>query len=108
MLGATLSASVVIVMVVGLGVFGVSLLGSQFQFAPPPDKVVEETPDDDGDSEPGVPVPAPEPAEPEDPILTAGISTYNTLCTTCHGADGKGMPNNMAPGLAESEFVNGP
>ena len=35
-----------------------------------------------------------------------GVKVYNTLCITCHLADGKGAEN-LAPPLADSDWVQG-
>ncbi|WP_345033094.1 DUF7133 domain-containing protein [Ravibacter arvi] len=35
-----------------------------------------------------------------------GAEFYNTICQTCHGADGNGIPS-LAPPLNQSEWVNG-
>jgi mono/diheme cytochrome c family protein len=47
--------------------------------------------------------------------MTAGAEVYNTLCATCHGPDGKGLPmagapvgHMLAPALAGSKTVTGP
>ena len=47
--------------------------------------------------------------------LAAGAEIFNTLCATCHGADGKGLPmagapvgTMLAPALAKSKTVTGP
>src|SRR5690606_23761468 len=51
----------------------------------------------------------------EKKFLKAGAEVYNTLCTTCHGENGKGMPMTgaapgamLAPSLAGSKTMNGP
>lgn len=110
-LGGTLATIVIVTMCVILGVFGIKLLGAQFDFPPP------ETP---GEQE-ALAATQPQPAAPApgengnaapqvsiDPALMAeGKTTYGTLCIACHGPDAKGMPNNMAPPLAGSDIVNG-
>ncbi len=47
-------------------------------------------------------------------IMAAGAATYNTLCVSCHGPDGKGAPMigaapgaKLAPALAASKLVTG-
>ncbi len=47
-------------------------------------------------------------------VLAAGAEIYNTLCTTCHGPDAKGLPMvggapgaRLAPALAGSKSVTG-
>ncbi|NNC89239.1 MAG: c-type cytochrome [Akkermansiaceae bacterium] len=46
------------------------------------------------------------PAQPDPAVMKAGRKAY-TLCIGCHGADGRGVQN-IAPPLAQSEWVNGP
>lgn len=41
-------------------------------------------------------------------LMQTGETTYNTFCFACHGADGKGMPGNLAPSLSGSELLTGP
>ncbi len=48
-------------------------------------------------------------------VMAAGAETFNTLCASCHGPDGKGMPMAgaapgamLAPALAGSKTINGP
>ncbi|MGV3533866.1 MAG: DUF7133 domain-containing protein, partial [Chthoniobacteraceae bacterium] len=64
---------------------------------------------------PRVDVPERQLTAEERKFLKTGAEIYNTLCTTCHGADGKGMhmagagPGAMlAPSLAGSKTMNGP
>ncbi len=51
----------------------------------------------------------------EKKVMAAGAEIYNTLCTTCHGPDAKGLPMvgaapgvRLAPALAGSKDVTGP
>ena len=37
---------------------------------------------------------------------TKGLQLFRTICATCHGADGKGIPD-LAPPLKGSEYVSG-
>jgi len=50
----------------------------------------------------------------EKKVLAAGADVFNTLCATCHGLDGKGLPmvggapgTRLAPALAGSKTING-
>ena len=51
----------------------------------------------------------------EKKLFTAGQDIFNTLCATCHGPDGRGLPmvgglpgTRLAPSLADSATVRGP
>lgn len=53
-------------------------------------------------------------SEAEKKVMAAGSEIYNTLCTTCHGPDAKGLPmvggapgTRLAPALAGSKTING-
>lgn len=41
-------------------------------------------------------------------LASIGKTVFATYCVACHGPDGKGMPNNMAPSLVGSELLTGP
>jgi mono/diheme cytochrome c family protein/glucose/arabinose dehydrogenase len=40
-------------------------------------------------------------------LVLHGASSFQQLCATCHGPDGKGLPSMLAPPLAGSPRVNG-
>lgn len=110
LLAGILSASVVIVTLLGLGIFGAVLLTASLN---PPDATAEAP----APVQAAAPAPAATSAAAAAPstgaapvdasLLADGKATYNTLCIACHGPDAKGMPNNMAPALAGSDIVNG-
>ncbi len=43
---------------------------------------------------------------PERKLILAGGEIYKSLCTACHGADGKGLPTNAAPALRGAKHIN--
>ncbi|MHA3773374.1 DUF7133 domain-containing protein [Verrucomicrobiota bacterium sgz303538] len=54
-------------------------------------------------------------SDAEKKVMAAGQEVFNTLCATCHGPDGKGLPmagapagTMLAPALANSKTVTGP
>ena len=38
-------------------------------------------------------------------MVTAGQSTFTTVCAACHGADAKGQPN-LGPNLTDATWIN--
>lgn len=45
-------------------------------------------------------------AVPERKLILAGGEIYKSLCSACHGADGKGLPTNAAPALRGAKHIN--
>jgi mono/diheme cytochrome c family protein/glucose/arabinose dehydrogenase len=43
---------------------------------------------------------------PERKLILAGGEIYKSLCTACHGPDGKGLPTNTAPALRGAKHLN--
>lgn len=43
---------------------------------------------------------------PERKLILAGGEIYKSLCSACHGADGKGLPTNAAPALRGAKHIN--
>ena len=43
---------------------------------------------------------------PERKLILAGGEIYKSLCSACHGADGKGLPTNAAPPLRGAKHIN--
>ena len=43
---------------------------------------------------------------PERKLILAGGEIYKSLCSACHGGDGKGLPTNAAPPLRGAKHVN--
>ena len=43
---------------------------------------------------------------PERKLILAGSEIYKSLCSACHGSDGKGLPTNAAPALRGAKHVN--
>ena len=39
-------------------------------------------------------------------LILAGGEIYKSLCSACHGADGKGLPTNAAPALRGAKHIN--
>ena len=39
-------------------------------------------------------------------MILAGGEIYKSLCSACHGADGKGLPTNAAPALRGAKHIN--
>ena len=40
-------------------------------------------------------------------LLLQGAEIYQSMCSPCHGGDGKGLPSNAAPALVGSKHLNG-
>ncbi len=119
-LGLVLVIITSIALLVGLGVFGVSLLGSMATKPQRPEPVATATPTSPaGSVDAAAQSPGAAPATPAtagaapnaDPAVAAllekGKQTY-MLCAACHGPEGKAVVPNMAPNLAGSAYVNGP
>ncbi len=45
-------------------------------------------------------------AAPERKLILAGGEIYKSMCSPCHGGDGKGLPTNAAPALRGARHVN--
>lgn len=43
---------------------------------------------------------------PDRKLILAGGEIYKSLCSACHGADGKGLPTNAAPALRGAKHIN--
>lgn len=59
-----------------------------------------------GDKAPEAPAEEAPAAAPVETASTAGETTYQQVCVSCHQADGKGLPPSFPP-LAGSALVNG-
>ncbi|MCP9767977.1 cytochrome C [Lacihabitans sp. LS3-19] len=45
-------------------------------------------------------------APSERKLILAGADIYKSLCSACHGSDGKGLPTNAAPALRGAKHLN--